>query len=131
MSNLMTTINNDTKRILTLIALCAAVVPGAAHAQADSKIAQWRTCNFFNGRLWHDAASDSQSSYLIGLRDMDSLLTARQYFATKQIIPDPLAQRRERRRSEAEPEPVLSNSRGHANSNFYCRWNHPRPVRRK
>jgi hypothetical protein len=63
------------ERIITFIVLCAALAPGAAHAQSD--ISRFRTCNYMNGRYWKEMGSTTdrihlvQTAYLMGVMDMD------------------------------------------------------------
>jgi hypothetical protein len=59
------------KRIITLIAMCTALAPRAAHAQ-DDFLKRSRTCGHTNGRFWKDIATDlAQSAYLTGLVEME------------------------------------------------------------
>jgi hypothetical protein len=62
------------ERIIALIALYAALAPGAAHAQDDAG-QRWKTCGLTDGRFWKevgsvdDAASRVvKSAYLMGSR---------------------------------------------------------------
>jgi hypothetical protein len=60
------------KRIITLIALCTALAPRAAHTQ-DDFLKRSRTCGYTNGRFWKEADRTNvvQSAYLMGLVDME------------------------------------------------------------